>query len=169
MHDISEAASESTGRHNIEVWNDLVSVKDLLICLQISAAYAACAALLAIVVGGQPLFWGLGASVIGFTVNCFFVSPKRDVTIIDDVSDADSAVIADDSKDDLGDDQSGESGESGELGESGDPSGESGKPSESGGSGEPGEPSQSGEESEGGSDATASENSDDNSDKGGAE
>ena len=156
MRDISEAASESTGRHNIEVWNDLVSVKDLLICLQISAAYAACAALLAIVVGGQPLFWGLGASVIGFTVNCFFVSPKRDVTIIDDVSDADSAVIADDSKDDLGDDQSGDPGESG-------------KPSESGGSGEPGEPSQSGEESEGGSDATASENSDDNSDKGGAE
>ena len=156
MHDISEAASESTGRHNIEVWNDLVSVKDLLICLQISAAYAACAALLAIVVGGQPLFWGLGASVIGFTVNCFFVSPKRDVTIIDDVSDADSAVIADDSKDDLGDDQSGDPGESG-------------KPSESGGSGESGEPSEPGEESEGGSDATASENSDDNSDKGGAE
>ena len=156
MHDIFEAASESTGRHNIEVWNDLVSVKDLLICLQISAAYAACAALLAIVVGGQPLFWGLGASVIGFTVNCFFVTPKRDVTIIDDVSDADSAVIADDSKDDLGDDQSGDPGESG-------------KPSESGGSGESGEPSEPGEESEGGSDATASENSDDNSDKGGAE
>ena len=156
MRDISEAASESTGRHNIEVWNDLVSVKDLLICLQISAAYAACAALLAIVVGGQPLFWGLGASVIGFTVNCFFVSPKRNVTIIDDVSDADSAVIADDSKDDLGDDQSGDPGESG-------------KPSESGGSGESGEPSEPGEESEGGSDATASENSDDNSDKGGAE
>ena len=156
MRDISEAASESTGRHNIEVWNDLVSPKDLLICLQISAAYAACAALLAIVVGGQPLFWGLGASVIGFTVNCFFVSPKRDVTIIDDVSDADSAVIADDSKDDLVDDQSGYPGESG-------------KPSESGGSGESGEPSEPGEESEGGSDATASENSDDNSDKGGAE
>ena len=144
MHDISEAASESTGRHNIEVWNDLVSVKDLLICLQISAAYAACAALLAIVVGGQPLFWGLGASVIGFTVNCFFVTPKRDVTIIDDVSDAG---IADDSDDDSSGDPSGEPGESGEEFESG-------------------------EESEDDSDATASENfenSDDNSDKGGAE
>jgi len=147
VRDISEAASESTGRHNIEVWNDLVSVKDLLICLQISAAYAACAALLAIVVGGQPLFWGLGASVIGFTVNCFFVSPKRDVTIIDDVSDADSAVIADDSDDDSSGDPSGEPGESGEEFESG-------------------------EESEDDSDATASENfenSDDNSDEGGAE
>ena len=144
MHDISEAASESTGRHNIEVWNDLVSIKDLLICLQISAAYAACAALLAIVVGGQPLFWGLGASVIGFTVNCFFVTPKRDVTIIDDVSDAG---IADDSDDDSSGDPSGEPGESGEEFESG-------------------------EESEDDSDATASENfenSDDNSDKGGAE
>ena len=137
MHDISEAASESTGRHNIEVWNDLVSIKDLLICLQISAAYAACAALLSIVVGGQPLFWGLGASVIGFTVNCFFVTPKRDVTIIDDVSDAG---IADDSDDDSSGDPSGEPGESGEEFESG-------------------------EESEDDSDATASENfenSDDN-------
>ena len=144
MRDISEAASESTRRHNIEVWNDLVSVKDLLICLQISAAYAACAALLAIVVGGQPLFWGLGASVIGFTVNCFFVTPKRDVTIIDDVSDAG---IADDSDDDSSGDPSGEPGESGEEFESG-------------------------EESEDDSDATASENfenSDDNSDEGGAE
>ena len=144
MRDISEAASESTGRHNIEVWNDLVSIKDLLICLQISAAYAACAALLSIVVGGQPLFWGLGASVIGFTVNCFFVTPKRDVTIIDDVSDAG---IADDSDDDSSGDPSGEPGESGEEFESG-------------------------EESEDDSDATASENfenSDDNSDEGGAE
>jgi hypothetical protein avisC_00617 len=144
VHDISEAASESTGRHNIEVWNDLVSIKDLLICLQISAAYAACAALLSIVVGGQPLFWGLGASVIGFTVNCFFVTPKRDVTIIDDVSDAG---IADDSDDDSSGDPSGEPGESGEEFESG-------------------------EESEDDSDATASENfenSDDNSDEGGAE
>lgn len=114
MHDISEAASESTGRHNIEVWNDLVSIKDLLICLQISAAYAACAALLSIVVGGQPLFWGLGASVIGFTVNCFFVTPKRDVTIIDDVSDAG---IADDSDDDSSGDPSGEPGEPSEPGE----------------------------------------------------
>lgn len=144
MRDISEVASESTGRHDIEVWNDLVSVKDLLICLQISAAYAACAALLSIVVGGQPLFWGLGASVIGFTVNCFFVTPKRDVTIIDDVSDAG---IADDSDDDSSGDPSGEPGESGEEFESG-------------------------EESEDDSDATASENfenSDDNSDEGGAE
>ena len=114
MRDISEVASESTGRHNIEVWNDLVSVKDLLICLQISAAYAACAALLSIVVGGQPLFWGLGASVIGFTVNCFFVTPKRDVTIIDDVSDAG---IADDSDDDSSGDPSGDPGESGEESE----------------------------------------------------
>ena len=114
MRDISEVASESTGRHNIEVWNDLVSIKDLLICLQISAAYAACAALLSIVVGGQPLFWGLGASVIGFTVNCFFVTPKRDVTIIDDVSDAG---IADDSDDDSSGDPSGDPGESGEESE----------------------------------------------------
>ena len=141
MHDISEAASESTGRHNIEVWNDLVSIKDLLICLQISAAYAACAALLSIIVGGQPLFWGLGASVIGFTVNCFFVTPKRDVTIIDDVSDAG---IADDSDDDS----------------SGDPSGDPGEEFESG---------EESEDDSDATASENFENSDDNSDEGGAE
>ena len=91
MHDISEAASESTGRHNIEVWNDLVSPKDLVICLLVAVACAVAAVMISSRIGGQTLFWGLGASVVGFIVNCFLVTPKREVDIVDEASKKDDA------------------------------------------------------------------------------
>lgn len=87
VRDIPESASNDTGRHNIEVWNDLVSPRDLVICLLVAAACTVAAVLISSRVGGQPLFWGLGASVVGFTVNCFLVAPKREVTIVDEVPD----------------------------------------------------------------------------------
>lgn len=88
MRDIPEAGSEDAERQNIEVWNDLVSPKDLVISLLVAVVCAVAAVLLSLAVGGQTLFWGLGASVVGFTVNCFLVTPKREVSIVDD---ADSA------------------------------------------------------------------------------
>ena len=84
MRDIPESDSEGTGRQNIEVWNDLVSPRDLVICLLISVACAAAAVLVSARLGGQTLFWGLGASVAGFIVNCLLVTPKREVVIVDD-------------------------------------------------------------------------------------
>nr|WP_243858913.1 hypothetical protein [Actinomyces sp. ZJ308] len=36
--------------------------------------------------GGKPLFWGLGASTIGFIACCLLVTPKREVTIVDELS-----------------------------------------------------------------------------------
>lgn len=92
MRDIPESDSEGTGRQNIEVWNDLVSPRDLVICLLISVACAAAAVLVSASLGGQTLFWGLGASVAGFIVNCLLVAPKREVVIVDD---ADSVDVAD--------------------------------------------------------------------------
>ena len=87
MRDIPEAGSEDAERQNIEVWNDLVSPKDLVISLLVAVVCAVAAVLLSLAVGGQTLFWGLGASVVGFTVNCFLVTPKREVTIVDEVPD----------------------------------------------------------------------------------
>ena len=91
MRDIPESASNDTGRHNIEVWNDLVSPRDLVICLLVAAACTVAAVLISSRVGGQPLFWGLGASVVGFTVNCFLLTPKREVDIVDEASKKDDA------------------------------------------------------------------------------
>ena len=83
MRDIPEAGSEDAEHQNIEVWNDLVSPKDLVISLLVAVVCAVAAVLLSLAVGGQTLFWGLGASVVGFTVNCFHVTPKREVSIVD--------------------------------------------------------------------------------------
>ena len=83
MRDIPEAGSEDAERQNIEVWNDLVSPKDLVISLLVAVVCAVAAVLLSLAVGGQTLFWGLGSSVVGFTVNCFLVTPKREVSIVD--------------------------------------------------------------------------------------
>ena len=88
---MSETGSKSTDRQNIEVWNDLVSPKDLVVCLLISVVCAVAAVPIASRIGGQTLFWGLGASVAGFIVNCLLVTPKREVVIVDDADGVDVA------------------------------------------------------------------------------
>ena len=87
MRNTVEVDSESTERqNNIEVWNDLVSPRDLLICLLISVMCVVAAVLLSSSFGGKPLFCGLGASTIGCSACCVLVSPKREVTIVDELS-----------------------------------------------------------------------------------
>lgn len=86
MTDNSPTAFEGTERHNnIEVWNDLISPKDLVICLVVAVVCAAAAVPISQAVGGNTLFWGLGASILGFSANCFLVSPKRHVRIVDEI------------------------------------------------------------------------------------
>ena len=87
MRNTVEADSGSTERqNNIEVWNDLVSPADLLICLLISVICIVAAVLFSSFFGGKPLFWGLAASTAGFIACCFLVSPKREVVIVDEPS-----------------------------------------------------------------------------------
>ena len=90
MRDTPEAGFEGLEGRNIEVWNDLVAPKDLLVCLAVSAVCAVAAVLIVSNTGGQTLYWGLGASVVGFVVNCFLVTPKRDVGIVDEMEPVDA-------------------------------------------------------------------------------
>ncbi|WP_022867875.1 hypothetical protein [Schaalia vaccimaxillae] len=83
MHQHIENTSSTDDEPNIEVWNDLVSPRDLVISLAVSAVCAAAALIIAEFIGGQLLFWGLGGAVLGFIVNCFIVTPKRHVSIVD--------------------------------------------------------------------------------------
>ena len=85
-----ETGLEDLEGRNIEVWNDLVSPKDLIVCLVVSAICAVAAVLVASSTGGQTLYWGLGASVVGFVLNCFLVTPKRDVGIVDEMEPVDA-------------------------------------------------------------------------------
>ena len=87
MRSTDDVDSETTERqNNIEVWNDLVSPRDLIVCLLISVICVVAAVLFSVYLGGKPLFWGLGASTIGFIACCFLVSPKREVTIVEELS-----------------------------------------------------------------------------------
>lgn len=90
VRDTPEAGIEGLEGRNIEVWNDLVSPKDLMACLAVSAVCAVAAVLIAANTGGQTLYWGLGASVVGFVLNCFLVAPKRDVGIVDEMEPVDA-------------------------------------------------------------------------------
>ena len=87
MRSTDDVGSEDTERqNNIEVWNDLVSPRDLIICLVISVICVIAAVPFSVYLGGKPLFWGLGASTIGFIACCFLVTPKREVTIVDELN-----------------------------------------------------------------------------------
>ena len=87
MCSTDDVDSENTERqNNIEVWNDLVSPTDLIVCLLMSVICVVAAVLFSVYLGGKPLFWGLGASTIGFIACCFLVSPKREVTIVEELS-----------------------------------------------------------------------------------
>ena len=87
MRSTDDVDSENTERqNNIEVWNDLVSPRDLIVCLLISVICVVAAVLFSVYLGGKPLFWGLGASTIGFVICCLLVTPKREVTIVDELS-----------------------------------------------------------------------------------
>ena len=77
MRDMPETGLEDLEGRNIEVWNDLVSPKDLIVCLVVSAICAVAAVLVASSTGGQTLYWGLGASVIGFLSLIHISEPTR--------------------------------------------------------------------------------------------
>lgn len=58
----------------------------MIVCLLISVICVVAAVLFSVYLGGKPLFWGLGASTIGFIACCFLVTPKREVTIVDELN-----------------------------------------------------------------------------------
>ncbi|MCL3778574.1 MULTISPECIES: hypothetical protein [unclassified Actinomyces] len=83
MHHNASTRAGAPQEPHIEVWNDLVSARDLVLSLAVCAACAGGALTVATLAGGQLLFWGLGGSVLGFALSCLLVRPKRDVSIIE--------------------------------------------------------------------------------------
>ena len=80
-------ATESTPEPDdgyIEVWNDLVSPRDLAWSLAICAATTAAALGIATLLSSSLFMWGLGGSVIGFVICTLTFHPKRDVVIVGD-------------------------------------------------------------------------------------
>lgn len=67
----------------IEVWNDLVSARDLVLSLTVCGLCSVGALVLATLTSGHLLFWGLGGCVLGFALSCVLVTPKREVSIVE--------------------------------------------------------------------------------------
>ncbi|GAA0502816.1 hypothetical protein GCM10008986_33060 [Salinibacillus aidingensis] len=62
---------------NIEVWEDLVHIKDLGLALLICGAGALGGYFLAPNNASEPLFYGLAGAVLGFIISSFIIKPKR--------------------------------------------------------------------------------------------
>lgn len=63
--------------NNIEVWEDLVSIRDLVISLIISSVTTLGGFLLAPDEPTKPLVYGLFGAVIGFIITSINIQPKR--------------------------------------------------------------------------------------------
>ncbi|PAD23451.1 hypothetical protein CHH62_22100 [Niallia circulans] len=62
---------------NIEVWEDLINIKDLVIALIICSITTMGAYFIAPNEAPKPLFFGLGGAIIGFIICSYIIKPKR--------------------------------------------------------------------------------------------
>ncbi|MGO1370035.1 MAG: hypothetical protein ACTHVE_08520 [Senegalia sp. (in: firmicutes)] len=68
---------EDNLKNNIEVWEDIVNIKDLIISLIICTMTTFIAYILAPNEPPKPLFFGLTGAIIGFVICAVFIKPKR--------------------------------------------------------------------------------------------
>jgi hypothetical protein len=77
-HRSMEESPESKGsKKNIEVWEDLVNIKDLVIALIVCSVTTLGAYFIAPDEPPRPLFFGLSGAIIGFVICTIFIKPKR--------------------------------------------------------------------------------------------
>lgn len=81
--DLSGASSPQKGEEYIEVWNDLVSPRDLTWSLVSCGGCVAIALGLATLLSSSLFMWGLGGAVLGFIISAVVFKPKRVVEIVE--------------------------------------------------------------------------------------
>ena len=64
-------------KNNIEVWEDLVNIKDLVLALVICSVTTLGAYFIAPNEPPKPLFFGLIGALIGFVICSIIIKPKR--------------------------------------------------------------------------------------------
>ena len=63
---------------NIEIWDDLVCIKDLVKALLICIITTFCGYFLSPSDSYKPLLFGLVGAIVGFLVSSFLIKPKRE-------------------------------------------------------------------------------------------
>lgn len=66
-------------KNNIEIWEDLVHIKDLLIALLICVSTTFLGYFIAPNEPPKPLFFGLIGAMIGFIITSIIINPKREL------------------------------------------------------------------------------------------
>jgi membrane associated rhomboid family serine protease len=84
--EIKRTLEREESKNNIEVWEDIVSIKDLVISLIICSFTALGGYFLAPNKPPKPLLFGLSGAIIGFVICSIFIKPKR-VLIVSDRED----------------------------------------------------------------------------------
>ncbi|WP_156290315.1 hypothetical protein [Oceanobacillus salinisoli] len=77
MTDKQQVSTNQQKADNIEVWEDVVNIRDLVISMMICSGAALGGYLIAPNESQQPLLFGLGGVVIGFIVCSIIFKPKR--------------------------------------------------------------------------------------------
>lgn len=69
--------------HLVEIWEDNVDIKDLLIAMILCVGFSLGGYLIAFG-GTPPLIFGLGGGVIGFIISSIIIKPKRKLTMLEE-------------------------------------------------------------------------------------
>lgn len=77
ISNIKESPEREDLKNNIEVWEDLVSIKDLVISLIVCSVMSLGGYFLAPNIPPRPLFGGLIGAILGFILCSIFIKPKR--------------------------------------------------------------------------------------------
>lgn len=81
---MTEKPSNETTSKNIEVWEDVVNIRDLIFSLIISSVTTLGGYLIAPNDASKPLIFGLIGAVIGFVICSVLFKPKRTFEYIDE-------------------------------------------------------------------------------------
>lgn len=76
-----DPSTENKSDHKyIEVWEDMVALKDLVLSLIVCSVTSLGGYFLAPNEPPMPLFFGLGGALLGFLILSFLIQPKRHLT-----------------------------------------------------------------------------------------
>jgi hypothetical protein len=74
---LNGSLKDDDSKVNIEVWEDLVRIKDLVTSLIICSVTTLGGFFLAPNEPPKPLFFGLSGAIVGFVLCAIFIKPKR--------------------------------------------------------------------------------------------